>query len=176
MLNIAWHSHKNLVSFTTSDGELYIYTDFVPPEFAAHLNLPSQRSPFIHDPLTEVSGNSRKAVPNSIQDKSDPRVRRKGTPDSLDDILGSDGGEDDFVVDDDGAGYAFGLNTNGKRTNGHLDYLDDSDPKRRANYETWEPHVHQPFQSGSTPWRGNRRYLCRPPSSCLGKHANPPKA
>ena len=122
-----------------------------------------QPAPFIHDPLTEISGNGRKTVRDDPKDPALPRRNRRGTPDSLDDILGSDGGdglEDDFVIDDDGAGYALDVNGHGKRTNGHLDHIDLQDPKRRAAYRAWEPSIHESFQPGSTPWRGNRRYLC----------------
>jgi chromosome transmission fidelity protein 4 len=96
--------------------------------------------------------NGQNDIPN--------RGGRRGTPDSLDDILGSDimGGEDDFVVDDDGAGYALGLNGNGKRPNGEIDPFGGPVSKRRA--QTWEPQYHDSFQPGSTPWRGNRKYLC----------------
>jgi chromosome transmission fidelity protein 4 len=63
---------------------------------------------------------------------------------------------DDFVIDDDGAGYADGVNPNGKRPG-----VFDEDPfgtsKRQA---VWSPRVHEPFQPGSTPWQGDRRYLC----------------
>ena len=86
----------------------------------------------------------------------DQTRRRKRTPDPVDDILGIDSDQDDdgFVEDDDGAGYT--VNGNGKRTNGHLDDL-DSDLRKRA---VWSPNIHDAFQPGSTPWRGNRRYLC----------------
>jgi len=68
------------------------------------------------------------------------------------------GNDDDFVVDDDGAGYALGLNTNGKRSNDHLDPYDlEASSKRRA---LWQPEYHEAFQPGATPWRGNRKYLC----------------
>ena len=91
------------------------------------------------------------------------RTKRRGTPDSLDDILGPDMelDGDDFVEDDDGAGYADGLNLNGKRTNGHFDDIIYSDGKRRATYDSWQPKIHPSFQPGSTPWRGNRKYLCQ---------------
>ncbi|MCJ1357324.1 MAG: hypothetical protein MMC33_007320 [Icmadophila ericetorum] len=161
--NIAWHSHENIVSFTTSDGEVFIFSDFVPKEHASLLEQILQPAPFIHDPLTEISGNGRKTVRDDPKDPALPRRNRRGTPDSLDDILGSDGGdglEDDFVIDDDGAGYALDVNGHGKRTNGHLDHIDLQDPKRRAAYRAWEPSIHESFQPGSTPWRGNRRYLC----------------
>ncbi|KAE9372139.1 chromosome segregation protein-like protein [Stipitochalara longipes BDJ] len=157
--DIAWHPTKNLFSFTNTEGWVYIYNDFVPQEHTHLLKLPLQPAPFIHDPLTEISANSRRAVPNGLKDIPNRGVRR-GTPDSLDDILGSDimGDEDDFVVDDDGAGYALGLNGNGKRPNGIADPYDGPLNKRRT--QTWEPQIHDSFQPGSTPWRGNRKYLC----------------
>ena len=163
MTNIVWHSHENIVSFTTSDGELFIYENFVASSNAGLLEDTLHPAPFIHDPLAETSGNARKPLANGFKDPIVNRTRRRGTPDSLDDILGPemelDG--DDFVEDDDGAGYADGLNLNGKRTNGHLDDLIHSDGKRRATYGSWQPKIHPSFQPGSTPWRGNRKYLCQ---------------
>lgn len=90
------------------------------------------------------------------------RVARRGTPDSLDDILGPDAMSEveDFVEDDDGLGYAEQVNGHGKRTNGHLDPIEYSRAKRRAGYDSWQPRIHESFQPGSTPWRGNRKYLC----------------
>ena len=166
-MNIVWHPTQNIVSFATSDGEIFIYQDFVPTEHTSHLDITLQAAPFIHDPLQDVSGNARKPFTNGLKPTVEARARRRGTPDSLDDILGpqEDHEEDDFVVDDDGAGYALGLNGNGKRTNGHLDNVGDLlDPKRRA---LWQPSIYQPFQPGSTPWRGNRRYLCKNVSGAL---------
>ena len=134
----------------------------MPADLAHFLDESLHPAPFIHDPLAETSGNARKALTNGIKPTADIRSKRKGTPDSLNDILGSElgGDEDDFVVDDDGAGYALGLNGNGKRTNGHLGDIDGFDAKRRASYQAWQPSLHDSFQPGSTPWRGNRRYLC----------------
>ncbi|KAK2624265.1 hypothetical protein QTJ16_006215 [Diplocarpon rosae] len=132
VMDLAWHPTKNLLSFTNTDGEVYIYNDFVPTEYVNLVRLP-------------------KNIPN--------RGIRRGTPDSLDDILGSDvvGDDDDFVIDDDGAGYALGLNGNGKRPSGEIDA---AGPVRKRRTQTWEAQYHQSFQPGSTPWRGNRKYLC----------------
>jgi chromosome transmission fidelity protein 4 len=66
------------------------------------------------------------------------------------------GEEDDFVVDDDGAGYALGLNANGKRPNGQS----NDGPANKRLTQAWEPQYHESFQPGATPWRGNRKYLC----------------
>jgi chromosome transmission fidelity protein 4 len=158
-MDIAWHPTKNLLSFTTTEGWVYIYNDFVSQEHSHLLKLPLQPAPFIHDPLSEISANARRPITNGLKDIPNHGARR-GTPDSLDDILGSDilGDEDDFVVDDDGAGYALGLNGNGKRPNGVADPYADPLSKRRT--QTWEPQIHDSFQPGSTPWRGNRKYLC----------------
>lgn len=142
------------MSFTTSDGELFICVDFVPAGDSQLLEKPLQPAPFIHDPLDEGQ--------NGFNDTAGVRGRRRGTPDSLDEILGPDLGlgEDDFVSDDDGAGYLeSALNGHRKRTNTHLDPIDGYSNKRTAH--SWETRIHQPFQPGSTPWRGNRRYLCK---------------
>ncbi len=149
------------MSFVTSDGELYIYESFLQPDTFSLLQRPMQPSPYIRDPLAETSGNASKVLTNGSKDTSDIRTKRRGTPDSLDDILGPElGDEDDFVSDDDGAGYLDGVNGFGKRDNSHLDLIGGFDNKRRATVQAWQPRLHQSFQPGSTPWRGNRKYLC----------------
>jgi chromosome transmission fidelity protein 4 len=157
VMDFAWHPSKNLLSFTNTDGEVYIYNDFVPAEHANLIKLPLQPAPFIHDPLSEISANARRPIANGLKDIPN-RAARRSSFDSLDDILPSElmgDDEDDFVVDDDGAGYALGLNANGKRPNGAVDAYAVS--KRRT--QAWEPQYHEAFQPGSTPWRGNRKYL-----------------
>ncbi len=162
VINVAWHPTENLVSFVTSDGELFIYTNFLQPEFSPLLEKTLQPAPFIRDPLAETTGNARKPLTNGRKEVDDSRARRRGTPDSLDDLLGPElADEDDFVSDDDGAGYAAEVKGFGKRSNGHLDAIDGFATKRRAPYQSWQPQFHQSFQPGSTPWRGNRKYLCR---------------
>ncbi|KAI9691353.1 MAG: hypothetical protein M1820_009732 [Bogoriella megaspora] len=159
ILDISWHPTENVVSYTNNDGELYIHPDFIPSDHSAILQETLCASPFIHDPLSEISGNARRPQPNGVKDRAPLNRRRGGTPDSLDEALRdamSDGG---FIEDDDGAGYAEQVNGFGKRTNGHLD-LEGPRSKRHAGYGSWEPEVHPPFQPGSTPWRGNRKYLC----------------
>ncbi|KAI9749988.1 MAG: hypothetical protein M4579_006650 [Chaenotheca gracillima] len=142
-------------------GEVFIYEDFVPNEHLELLQKSPQPAPFIHEPLSETSANNRRPLVNGTKDAGGSR-QRKGSPDSLNDLLGLDDEDevDDFIIDDDGAGYTNGANTLGKRTNGHLDDLDGRDGKRRAPVSAWSPRIHSPFQPGSTPWRGDRRYLC----------------
>ena len=158
MSAVAWHPSENILSYTTYDGELYMHTGFVPAEYESQLENALASAPMLNQPLEDISGNARRTVING--DKLTDR-RRAGTPDSLDDILGPDGMsdvEDHFIEDDDGAGYAeTGMNANGKRPG---DNLQPPLTKRSNPGSRWQPHVHQPFQSGSTPWRGNRRYLC----------------
>ena len=153
-MNVTWHPlAENYLNWTTSWGEVYICPDFLKDE--AHIRLlkgPRARSPFFHDPLDDTSAaiNGRKALVNGR-----PKPLRAGTPDSLDILLG-EGEEEDWIDDDDGAGYT---NGNGKRTNGHLGALNGHAGKRgRQDY--WSPQIHEPFQPGATPWRGNRKYLC----------------
>ncbi|KAG9241449.1 WD40-repeat-containing domain protein [Calycina marina] len=160
VIDIAWHPIKNIISFTTSDGEVFIYPDFVPADNTFLVKMSIQPAPFIHDPLSELSKNIRR--PATINQKEVPyRGGRQGTPDSVGVLLGDvmDDDEDDFVVDDDGAGYALGLNVNGKRPNGDIDPFDGPLSKRH-NALSWEPTYHESFQPGATPWRGNRKYLC----------------
>ncbi|MCJ1312498.1 hypothetical protein MMC25_006172 [Agyrium rufum] len=157
---LAWHSHDNMFSFTTSDGELFIYPNFVSAKHSRLLEDSLHQAPMLRDPLSEVSGNEERGLKNGNKPTIELPRRRQRTPDSLDDILPPDDDDedlDDFVVDDDGAGYALGMNNNGKRTS---DALDFPDSKRRAYGGTWEPKIHPSFQPGSTTWRGDRRYLC----------------
>ncbi|RAL61560.1 hypothetical protein DID88_009599 [Monilinia fructigena] len=159
VMDLAWHPTNNLLSFTNSDGEVYIFQDFVPNEHAHLVKLGRQPAPFIHDPLLEFSNNARRPTTNGTKDIPVRGVRR-GSSESLDDILDSDimGEEDDFIIDDDGAGYALGLNSNGKRPVSDVDSYGVSRSKRQA--QSWEPQYHESFQPGSTPWRGDRKYLC----------------
>ncbi|KAK4142941.1 Minichromosome loss protein 1 [Dichotomopilus funicola] len=155
ILDIAWHPTKNLASFTTSEGQAFICDDFVPEQFASLLALPKQPAPFIHDPLAEVA-NGRRPEANGANLPSRPR---RGSLDSFADLLDDDvlGDEDDgFVVDDDGAGYT--VNTGRKRPAEEDGLFGQQRPSKRGNFV--QPQLHPSFQPGSTPWRGNRKYLC----------------
>ncbi|KAL7624348.1 DNA polymerase alpha accessory factor Mcl1 [Parahypoxylon ruwenzoriense] len=150
VMDISWHPTDNLVSFTNSDGEVYIHPDFVPEQFVSLLRLGKQPAPFIHDPLAEISANIRRPEPPKVIGR--PRRDSAGSYDSLmDGPLPEDA---DFVDDDDGAGYV--INRNGKRMLDDIDVFGEPLSKRSHI----EPEYHEAFQPGSTPWRGNRKYLC----------------
>ncbi|TPX09955.1 uncharacterized protein E0L32_008802 [Thyridium curvatum] len=156
VMDIAWHPKNNLVSFTDAEGSVYICPDFISSQYSILLKLPKQPAPFIHDPLAEVSANTRRLTVNGL--KAGPPHPRAGSPDSQDSMLDLDDGgfaeDDDFVVDDDGAGYTL----NGATKRPHDDDPFDERPSKRA--ELFSPQYHEAFQPGSTPWRGNRKYLC----------------
>ncbi|KAI5456346.1 WD40-repeat-containing domain protein [Mariannaea sp. PMI_226] len=157
VIDLAWHPTKNIISFTTADGEVYIYPEFLTDQFSPMLKLPTQPAPFIHDPLAEISGNRR--VPQINGHKQDiPSRPRRESLGSLDSFLqDADGyGDDDFVVDDDGAGYTTGVGGQKRLREGEDSYLEQSSKRRHL----LEPQYHESFQPGSTPWRGNRKYLC----------------
>lgn len=158
--SMTWHPlSENTLTWTNTYGELAMASNFLLDEHDLKLlKGPRVLSPFFHDPLREISGNARRLTVNN--NAKSTRTNRLGTPDSLDDLLDDgEGDEDGWIEDDDGAGYTNGINGNGKRTNGHLDALDSAGGKR-IRTASWQPQLHDSFQPGSTPWRGNRKYLC----------------
>ncbi|OQN99604.1 hypothetical protein B0A48_14746 [Cryoendolithus antarcticus] len=159
ILSIQWHPTDNVLSYTNNNGELFIREDFVPDEHTGLLNVGLQPAPMNNQPLSEVSGNARRPITNGH--KPGGRDNRDGTPDGyLDDLLGPDAMSEDgagFIEDDDGAGYAEEPNRNGKRT---ATALAGPRPKRPNGFSSFQPRIHESFQPGSTPWKGNRRYLC----------------
>lgn len=157
ILAVDWHPTDNVLSYTNNNGELFIREDFVPSDHTKHLKIALQPAPMNSDPLSEVSGNARKQMPNGGK-PSGPR--RTGEDDYLDDLLGPDAMSEDgagFIEDDDRAGYAEEINRFGKRS---AAATSGRPAKRHEAYPAWQPQIHDAFQPGSTPWKGNRRYLC----------------
>jgi chromosome transmission fidelity protein 4 len=173
---LAWHPTENILSYTNNEGELFIHTDFVPEDRLSLLEQSIVSAPFFHDP----SGGRAGVAPAPERGTNGTKMtlperrprQRDGTPDSLDDLLGPDFRDDeadedgdeemnDFVVDDDGAGYAPAMNGHGKRPSNYIASGVEPSFKRRATSSAmFRPQVHEPFQPGATPWRGNRRLLC----------------
>ncbi|CAA9963641.1 DNA polymerase alpha accessory factor Mcl1 [Pyrenophora teres f. maculata] len=174
ILAMAWHPTENTLSYTNNEGELFIHTDIVPAEHISLLQKPTVSAPFFHDPSEGRAGvpAPAKLTSGNVQTLPGRPRQRSGTPDSLEDILGpefqddeaqEDGDEEmnDFVIDDDGAGYAPAITAAKKRTNGHLaDGIEPASKRRAYSSALFRPQVHEPFQPGSTPWRGDRRLLC----------------
>ncbi|KKZ64599.1 chromosome transmission fidelity protein 4 [[Emmonsia] crescens] len=157
VINLAWHPVDNTLSFTTSDGELFIYEEFVPPEYRSLLDKPLESAPLLSGAPQEHRGIPSRPLTNGVRTALESRPRG-GSPDSLDDILGPMDEDDGFIEDDDGAGYTE-INQFGKRTNATRDDVDGHDDKRHMGMFL-QPKRHASFQPGSTPWRGDRRYLC----------------
>ncbi|KAF1961516.1 chromosome segregation protein-like protein [Byssothecium circinans] len=164
ILAMVWHPTENILSYTNSEGQLYIHNDFVPTEHAHILQRPTQPAPFFHDPAEGRTNGATSKITNGTTHTLPERRHRDISPDDdLDDILGpefQDEEMDDFIIDDDGAGYAPALNGHGKRTNGHLDPLLSRAKRPAYSSAVFQPQIHDPFQPGATPWRGNRRMLC----------------
>ncbi|RMZ67049.1 Minichromosome loss 1 [Pyrenophora seminiperda CCB06] len=172
ILAMAWHPTKNILSYTNNEGELFIHTDIVPEEHIPLLQQTTVSAPFFHEPSESRAGAPApaKLTSGNVQTLPGRPRQRSGTPDSLEDILGPEFQDDeaqedeemnDFVIDDDGAGYAPAITAAKKRTNGHLANGIEPASKRRAySSALFRPQLHDPFQPGSTPWRGNRRLLC----------------
>lgn len=159
VIDLSWHPTKNILSFTTTDGEVYIYPDFLSDQFSPMLKMVPQPAPFIHDPLSEISGNRQGPLANGHKGQDIPSRPRRISLGSLDSYLGGGGGDgyaedDDFVVDDDGAGYTAGAGLKRGREE------DDGYGGMNKRRHFYQPQYHEAFQPGSTPWRGNRKYLC----------------
>lgn len=150
VVDLAWNPWRNVLSFTTTDGEVYIYPDFLPDQFAPLLKLSVQPAPFIHDPLSEVSGNRRLPATGGPKVQHAPGRARRESFGSLDSFLGGEYYDDD----DDGAGYAVAVGTKRRRDGDEY----GEHPSKRISL--MRPRHHEAFQPGSTPWRGNRKYLC----------------
>ena len=155
ILAMQWHPTDNVLSYTNNNGELFIREDFVPNDYTKLLKIALQPAPLNNDPLSDISGNARKPMSNGIKPGYDRLAENDYIDGLLDDAMSQDG--EDFIEDDDGAGYAEEPNRHGKRV---AKSVEGPQPKRQASYSVWQPQIHAPFQPGSTPWKGNRRYLC----------------
>lgn len=147
---LAWHPFSNALSFTTSQGQLYRWKDCIPNSYSASYG-PTKRAPTLNGDINTDSTDTSISRSPSILSRPDVDV----------DPFGEDE-DDDFVIDDDGAGY---VPLHSRKRGAEWD--DGPYGKRgRGDMGTMSFRVktHEPFQSGSTPWRGNRRYLSNKPS------------
>ncbi|KAK6528701.1 hypothetical protein TWF694_003943 [Orbilia ellipsospora] len=149
--SISWHPTENTISFGTNQGTVNMQPEAVPADHEKGLKLPLQPAPGFLPAGADFVRIEKRTEAKDNRGKNE----RRG---SVDDILGAldDDEEDDWLEDDDGAGYGE-KNKNGKRI-AETRSLGMPSLKRHA-YGSWEPDIHEPMQPGSTPWRGDRRYL-----------------
>lgn len=149
-LQLIWHPNKNILSWTTDEGELFTLEDLIPAEHGLSYGRPIQPSP------AALRAASSKAPTREVASKA---VQQLADDESLLDDLEDAGAE--WIEDDDGAGYIPNLEHRDKRTNGNGYESDSHGPtsKRIKSFGDFEPQVHPTVQPGATPWRGQRRYL-----------------
>ena len=142
---LAWRPTTTTLSFTTSQGQLYRWKECLPTDL-----------PPSHGPVKKAPTSNHR--PEHINDSSSlsrsPSILSRGGDLFGDDLEDED---DDFVIDDDGAGY---VPSHARKRNAESG--GDEYPSKRGRGEVGSllrAKIHDPFQSGSTPWRGNRRYL-----------------
>lgn len=152
ILFLHWHPSANVLSFTTDQGQLYTLTAAIPGDLsygAIHpLNVKSSSGAEEQDDFADANEDDMGGDLDDQLERSGSRTRSTSV-----DIMG-DPDQEDWIVDDDGAGYK----TQKKRP---ADY-EYSKPKRPhvSRPTTYAPELQPSFQSGSTPWRNSRRYLC----------------
>ncbi|KAI5787149.1 WD40-repeat-containing domain protein [Geopyxis carbonaria] len=152
VVSLAWHPSENVLSFTTNDGKLYTLNEAVPAEMAAGLRLSVRPAPLIEDAATAAAA----AAATRTEVSSDRRRPRAPSPGGNPlDIFGPLSDDEDFVVDDDGHGYASRSPSKRKRS-----FTTANPFSKRTAFTPWAPTLHESFQPASTPWRGSRRYLC----------------
>ena len=152
---MAWHPTSNSLSFTTSQGQLYRWKECIPSSY------PASHGPIKKAPRLPGATSHGHADSSDASLSRSPSILSRTHRDSFFD----EDEDDDFVVDDDGAGY---VPSHARKRNAEWD--DGLYSNKRGRIDTFRIKPHEPFQSGSTPWRGNRRYLSNFPSPSLSKH------
>lgn len=156
-LAIQWHPTDNTLAYTNNNGELFVREGAIPTDYAKLLKSTLDPAP-LGQPLKEISGNAHRPIANQ-------KHSRGGTEGDHDPYISdaflnpeNDASEDGdgFIEDDDGAGYAEQPNQFGKRSAAAL-YAPTT---KRPATQSRQLDIHGAFQPGSTPWKGDRRYLC----------------
>ncbi|GAO46321.1 WD40 repeat-like protein [Saitoella complicata NRRL Y-17804] len=154
VVSLAWHPKQNTLSFTTNLGQLFTWRDVVLESSPAPFGSRFHPAPLLHDDTP---------APVRANGNANPLFHAEAEEDDDDEPMGDDNdlaaaANDDWIVDDDGAGYIPDLKEREARKRGPAQ--DDRVAKRRAIDKSVEfSGIHEPFQPGSTPWRGKRRYL-----------------
>ncbi|KAJ2808789.1 DNA polymerase alpha accessory factor Mcl1 [Coemansia guatemalensis] len=144
LCQVDWNPRGNMLAFTDNSGALYVWDDVVPVEQGhapPYDQQASERGAVDRQPPADDTGDSRLAS-DLFDDTAGVDGAAEGemeVDDGDDDnIVDAGDGLDDFVVDDDGAGYA------------------EQQAPRWAVAGDLQTHA---FQPGSTPWVNSRRYL-----------------
>lgn len=161
-LQVVWHPNKNILSWTTNDGELFSQEDIVPLNAASPCDRPIHRSPISTEPSVVKNGmngtNRTHGTKQRSRGNDNTRDENMSEEDAIQDDLEDAGAE--WIEDDDGAGYIPNLQNRGKRPAEHgidTEALGRG-PKRGKAYAP-SAELHEKVQPGSTPWRSGRRYL-----------------
>ncbi|ANB14671.1 chromatin-binding protein CTF4 [Sugiyamaella lignohabitans] len=156
-ISVAWHPTTNELTVATDRGQLITY-DVLLDQASPFGDI----TPFNTTTSTNGTDSSTKKSVNSvdrIRDYDDYDLELEFTGDATaDDVeqANGEGNELDWIEDDDGAGYVG--EENGKRSR-ESTALENGNGYKRAKFVSTEP-VHEPFITGSTPWKNGRRYLC----------------
>ncbi|KAJ1870492.1 DNA polymerase alpha accessory factor Mcl1 [Coemansia sp. RSA 990] len=140
LCQVDWNPCGNMLAFTDCAGAMYIWDEVIPLD-KGH-EMPYKRQPDVHHTNSNTNNNNDTAAASmnglfddvaidGVEDVNDHVDMSEDEIDDAGDAL------DDFVVDDDGAGY----------TEHQVPRWMASDPQAYA------------FQPGSTPWISGRRYL-----------------
>ncbi|KAJ1829288.1 DNA polymerase alpha accessory factor Mcl1 [Coemansia sp. RSA 2599] len=144
LCQVAWNPRANMLAFTDGSGALRIWDDPVPlgQGYASAFEDVSEAayagpSDGIGDSAMADAADS--AVVSELFAADNEAAADEDGFTSADEIVDAGDALDDFIVDDDGAGYA-------------------EQPAPRAALEVRAAAVRS-FQPGATPWIGDRRYL-----------------
>ncbi|KAJ2488959.1 DNA polymerase alpha accessory factor Mcl1 [Coemansia sp. RSA 2050] len=138
LCQVEWNPQSNMLAFSDCTGAMYIWDDVIPTE-------QGHAAPFERALADAVTLGKDKLMSDLFDDTATAdRASEDGMDEDEDEGDFLDAGDatadamDDFVVDDDGAGYA---------------------ERQAPRWTAVAASEVQCFQPGSTPWLGSRRYL-----------------
>lgn len=157
ILDLDWHPKANVLSLTTSQGRLYTLPSVIPQ--GKSLPYGKVHSASASAPKTAQDDGIDNDGPDMVDMGYEQNIQREVNKRLREEegLLDSDDDKplDDWIEDDDDGGYVE-----------HNRILSNSKQNIAKRYKGWTPEsagkykVQDSFQSGSTPWRTNRRYLC----------------
>ncbi|KAI9207974.1 uncharacterized protein BJ171DRAFT_492272 [Polychytrium aggregatum] len=154
--SLAWNPSQNALGMATCNGYVHLWSEVIPaghPEpFANGAGVSTQSEDFL-DP----SDRSDLVADKGIRDQGDIELEEQ--------LFGSDFDEDEpaedddnFVVDDDGAGYVHRLETS-KDMRRYYDSERTRIDRQVGGRRQYGLEIQAPFQPSSTTLKGDRKYL-----------------